>query len=290
MQAFEIVTSAIMHNAHRSITKEGKISSMSRFLGTKRFWNFQILTSLIMLALAASPALALESDEMENITIYEKSAPAVVTITVITEDGPSSGAGVIIDPSGIIITSRHVTGEANTAKITLESGDEINARVLAKIGLKSDLAILKAENSKQLPYVRLGNSQGLRVGQKVLAIGNPYGFDRTLTLGIISRLDKQRNRIQTDASINPGNSGGPLLNTDGEVIGINQSIFNPDGRRTNIGIGFAVPVDTAKDFIKEVANLPDQQYRTATEIPMDMTASQQDIPVQLQLKEFSKQF
>jgi S1-C subfamily serine protease len=134
----------------------------------------------------------------------------------------------------------------------------------------------------------LGNSAVIKVGQKVLAIGNPYGFDRTLTLGIISRLDRQRNRIQTDASINPGNSGGPLLNTDGEIIGINQSIFNPEGRRTNIGIGFAVPVDAAKDFIREIATLPNQRYRTA-EMPKDYKAgSAQDIPVLL--KEFSKQF
>jgi serine protease Do len=139
-----------------------------------------------------------------------------------------------------------------------------------------------------MPYVRLGRSENIKVGQKVLAIGNPYGFDRTLTLGIISRIDRQRNRIQTDASINPGNSGGPLLNTDGEIIGINQSIFNPEGKRTNIGIGFAVPVDSARTFIREVAMLPNHRYK-ADMISTDLKVNpNQDIPVLL--KEFSQNF
>ena len=89
------------------------------------------------------------------------------------------------------------------------------------------------------------------MGQKVLAIGNPFGFSRTLTEGIVSRVDKTKNKIQTDAAINPGCSGGPLLNTDGEVIGINQSIYNPDNNKSNIGIGFAIPVNLAKNFINE---------------------------------------
>jgi multidrug resistance efflux pump len=89
----------------------------------------------------------------------------------------------------------------------------------------------------------------IKVGQKVLAIGNPFGFNGTLTLGIISRIDNERNKIQTDAAINPGSSGGPLLNTNGEVIGINQSIYNPDNNKSNIGIGFAVPVNVARKFI-----------------------------------------
>ena len=102
--------------------------------------------------------------------------------------------------------------------------------------------------------VKFGNSENIRVGEEVLAIGNPFGFRGTLTIGIISRIDYQRKKIQTDAAINPGCSGGPLINLNGEVIGINQSIYNPDNNRSNIGIGFAVPVNYAKDFIAAVKN------------------------------------
>lgn len=260
-----------------------------------------LLTLLLLLfgvgiGLANQQAEALDMEEISNIQIYEKAAPAVVTITVATAEGPSSGAGVIIDPSGIILTSSHVVASATAAKITLESGEEYKARILARIGQKSDLAILRAETGgRNLPSLHMGDSQSLRVGQKVLAIGNPYGFDRTLTIGIISRLDKQRNRIQTDASINPGNSGGPLLNTSGEIIGINQSIFNPDGRRTNIGIGFAVPIDTAKAFIREIAMLPNPRPRhQIAEVSREISqegfspSENQDIPILLQ--EFSRFF
>ena len=98
--------------------------------------------------------------------------------------------------------------------------------------------------------MKLGSSHNVKVGQKVLAIGNPFGFNNTLTVGIVSRIDTQRNKIQTDAAINPGSSGGPLIDTNAEVIGINQSIYNPDNNKSNIGIGFAVPIDSAKKFLK----------------------------------------
>ncbi len=258
-------------------------------LNAKHIPALCLLLMLAMFSINAGlshPAWALDNEEINNISIYEKAAPAVVTITVMTIEGPSSGAGTIIDASGIILTSSHVVGDANSATITTESGEEFPAQVLARVGQQSDLAILKAKANKPLPYVPMGNSQTVKVGQKVLAIGNPYGFERTLTLGIISRLDKEKNRIQTDASINPGNSGGPLLNTNGEIIGINQSIFNPEGRRTNIGIGFAVPVNTAKDFISEVASLPSPRFQ-ARQVPSDaIMGSGQNIPVLL--RHFSK--
>jgi len=99
---------------------------------------------------------------------------------------------------------------------------------------------------------KFGNSDEVKVGQRVLTIGCPFGFKDTLTTGIVSRIDHQRNKIQTDAAINPGCSGGPLLNLKGEIIGINQSIYNPDNNRSNIGIGFALPSNQAKDFIAKV--------------------------------------
>lgn len=247
---------------------------------------FALLANLAGGCYTGSVAWGLDSEELTNIAVYESASPAVVTITVATPEGPSTGAGAIVDASGIIITSSHVIGEAVEGKVLLGSGEEYPARMLARVGANADLAILKVFTNKPLPFVRMGQSNTLKVGQKVLAIGNPYGFDRTLTLGIISRLDTARNRIQTDASINPGNSGGPLLNTDGEMIGINQSIFNPDGRRTNIGIGFAVPVDSAKDFIREVAHMPlEQTAQMSVEVPEGQDL--QNIPVLL--KAFTQQ-
>jgi serine protease Do len=117
---------------------------------------------------------------------------------------------------------------------------------------KKDLALLKIEPSTNLVTVSFGDSEEVKVGQKVLTIGNPFGFSNTLTQGIISRIDYTKNRFQTDAAINPGCSGGPLLNSAGEVIGINQSIYNPDHNISNIGIGFAIPSNEAVKFIATV--------------------------------------
>lgn len=118
------------------------------------------------------------------------------------------------------------------------------------MGKDNDLALIKINAKKPLPIIELGDSEKVKVGQKVLAIGNPFGFNNTLTTGIVSRIDYSKNKIQTDAAINPGNSGGPIINIHGEVIGISQSIYNPDNNISNIGIGFAVPINEAKNFIK----------------------------------------
>ena len=118
--------------------------------------------------------------------------------------------------------------------------------------MNSDLALLKINTHKPLKTIIIGNSKNIKVGQKVLAIGNPFGFSGTLTQGIVSRIDYKRNKIQTDAAINPGSSGGPLLNTSGEVIGINQAIYNPDNNTSNIGIGFAIPINSVRQIIAEL--------------------------------------
>jgi serine protease Do len=194
--------------------------------------------------------------ERENINVYEQASRAVVTLNAIVDGGPSSGAGVIIDPAGIILTSSHVIGESHQVSVSLEDGKKLRGTVIGRVGEKTDLALIKVSSPAPLPTVPLGDSSQLRVGQRVLAIGNPYGFERTLTTGIISRIDKARNRLQTDAAINPGNSGGPLLDNQGYLIGINQSIYNPEGNRSNIGIGFAVPINAARDFVKKLAARP----------------------------------
>ncbi len=190
------------------------------------------------------------ADENINITVYEKLNPAIVSIDCELSDGLSSGSGCIIKNNGVILTSSHVIEGAKDIEITMSNGRVFKAKVLSVMGKNNDLALLKIETTEKLPTVSLGDSGLIKTGQKVLAIGNPFGFNGTLTTGIVSRIDYTRNKIQTDAAINPGSSGGPLVNAAGEVIGISQSIFNPDNNKSNIGIGFAVPINEAKEFIK----------------------------------------
>lgn len=198
-----------------------------------------------------------DSDEQQTIDVYEHTSRAVVGITAIADGQPTVGAGTIIDPDGLILTSRHVVGDAREVQVSWLDADgdthTLTGSVLGRMGDTLDLALIRVRTPVALTALTLGDSSQIRVGQKVLAIGNPYGFERTLTQGVISRLDAARNRIQTDAALNPGNSGGPLMDRAGRLIGVNQSIFNPDGARTYIGIGFAVPVNAAKQFIQTLA-------------------------------------
>ena len=150
------------------------------------------------------------------------------------------------------MTGWHVVEDAKTIDITTSNGKTYKAKLVAKMKDKKDLAILKIETKEELPIVSFGDSEEVKVGQKVLSIGNPFGFSNTLTQGIISRIDYVKNRFQTDAAINPGCSGGPILNSTGEVIGISQSIYNPDHNISNIGIGFAIPSNEAVKFIATV--------------------------------------
>lgn len=190
-------------------------------------------------------------DEDSTITrIYEKMTPAIVLIEADLKEGLSSGTGCIIDPKGIILTSSHVVDDAPSVQVTISTGEVFKGQIISKMGKDNDLALIKINAKKLLPTLELGDSEKVKVGQKVLAIGNPFGFNGTLTTGIVSRIDYTKNKIQTDAAINPGNSGGPIINIHGEVIGISQSIYNPDNNISNIGIGFAVPINEAKNFIK----------------------------------------
>ena len=193
-------------------------------------------------------------DELINISVYEKINPAIVSIDANLDDGFSAGTGCVIRADGVILTGSHVIDGAKEIDVTTYDGKVYKASVLAKMGKNKDLALLKIEPKKSLRTIAFGDSEDIKVGQKVLAIGNPFGFSGTLTSGIVSRIDYAKGRIQTDAAINPGCSGGPLLNSQGEVIGISQSIYNPDNNISNIGIGFAIPVNEAKKFI-ETANL-----------------------------------
>lgn len=191
-----------------------------------------------------------DQDEQININVYQKISPAIVTIDAQLKEGISSGTGCIISPNGVILTSSHVVDESNDIDVTTSSGKVYKAKVISILGKNNDLALLKINPTEVLTTIKLGDSEDVKVGQKVLAIGNPFGFSGTLTQGIVSRIDYSKNKIQTDAAINPGNSGGPLVNSTGEVIGISQSIYNPDNNKSNIGIGFAIPVNSVKEFIE----------------------------------------
>ncbi|MFN3477463.1 MAG: S1C family serine protease, partial [Candidatus Methylomirabilales bacterium] len=166
---------------------------------------------------------------------------------------------VIVSEKGYILTNNHVVEEADRLEITLADKTKVKARLVGR-DPHNDLAVLKVDVPKEkLHPLKLGDSSRLQVGQLAIAIGNPFGLDRTITTGVISSLGRtlraesgriMRGIIQTDAAINPGNSGGPLLNARGEVIGINTAIFSPTGG--SVGIGFAIPIDTAKRFLPEL--------------------------------------
>ena len=191
------------------------------------------------------------TEETNNISVYEKINPAIVSIEAEVPEGVSSGAGCIINSNGKILTSRHVVDGATYIEVKTANGEIYRGKVLP---IKNDLealALLQIEPKSKLQTVKFADSSKIKVGQKVLAIGHPFGFSGTMTTGIVSRIDNIRNRIQTDAAINPGSSGGPICNAKGEVIGISQSIFNPDNNKSNIGIGFAIPANDVVKFIKQ---------------------------------------
>jgi serine protease Do len=167
----------------------------------------------------------------------------------------SLGSGVIFTADGYIITNNHVVEDADEINVTLHTFEEYKATIVGR-DPKSDLALIKIESKTDLPYVTFGDSDQLRVGEWVLAIGNPFGLQKTVTAGIISAKgraihnESYGNFIQTDASINPGNSGGPLFNLKGEMVGVNTAIFSRTGG--NIGIGFAIPVNMAKNVLAQL--------------------------------------
>ncbi len=211
----------------------------------------------------------LTTEENTNISIYRASSPATVFITSTVYQQNwfyqvfpvrESGSGFLINPEGQILTNSHVvSGRAPQIEVTLENGEKHKARVQMS-DRRNDIALIKIEPRGKVQSLRLGESSNLQVGQKVLAIGNPFGFQGTLTIGVISSLrrtiqnedgSRLEEMIQTDAAINPGNSGGPLLNSQGDVIGINTAIYGPGG---NIGIGFAMPIERAKAMLADYSS------------------------------------
>ncbi len=210
--------------------------------------------------------------EMQTINLFDKAVPSVVFITTSTfrrdywsrneqEVPAGSGSGFVWDDKGHIITNYHVVKGASSARVTFADQTSYLAELIG-VAPEKDLAVLKIDyDGSELAALPLGISESLRVGQSVYAIGNPFGLDYTLTTGVISALGREINSqsgrpirevIQTDAAINPGNSGGPLLNSKGQLIGVNTAIYSPSG--ASAGIGFSIPVDVVKwavpDLIK----------------------------------------
>ncbi len=222
----------------------------------------------VELSEAAGPE-KLDPEEQNNIDVYHRAIPSVVNITSKTvaydffwgpvpEEG--QGSGFIIDKEGHILTNYHVVGDSSQLEVTLHNKKTYRATVIGR-DRGHDLAVIQIKAPELTPAV-LGESKNLQVGQKVFAIGNPFGLAGTMTRGIISSLRPIRSpegayieeAIQTDAAINPGNSGGPLLNSHGEVIGINSMIAT-GGSNQSAGIGFAIPINTAKAVLNDLITL-----------------------------------
>lgn len=254
-----------------------------------RLWLLALFTGLVMM-MAAGAAQARGTPE-GFADLAERLLPAVVNVSTtqrLAERGPempqfppgspweeffkdffdqrgggtpmprratSLGSGFIIDPSGYVVTNNHVIQDAEEISVILYDDTALSAKVVGR-DAKTDLALLKVETDRKLPYVEFGDSEKARVGDWVMAIGNPFGLGGSVTAGIISAKTRDINAgpydsfIQTDAAINRGNSGGPLFNMDGEVIGINTAIFSPSGG--SVGIGFAVPANLAKQVLKDL--------------------------------------
>jgi S1-C subfamily serine protease len=234
-------------------------------------WRWLLLGLMSGASALSAVANAFSTDDERNsMEVFDAARPSVVFVTnqqlarnpysfdlVTVPRG--SGTGFVWDKRGYIVTNYHVVEGARQITITLQDQSNWPAEVVG-LAPERDLAVLKIKApSTQLPPLPLGDSSDLRVGRKVLAIGNPFGLDATLTTGVVSALGREiespnqrkiTNVIQTDAAINPGNSGGPLLNSEGKLIGVNTMIYSPSG--ASAGIGFAIPVNTVKEVVPEL--------------------------------------
>lgn len=234
-----------------------------------RWFALSFLTGASTLSAATVQAFSTD-DEQNSMEVFESSRPSVVFVTnqQLARDPYSfdlvtvprgSGTGFVWDEKGYIVTNYHVVEGARKITITLQDQSNWPAEVVG-LAPERDIAVLKIDGQKaKLKALPLGDSGNLRVGRKVLAIGNPFGLDATLTTGVVSALGREiespnqrkiTNVIQTDAAINPGNSGGPLLNSEGRLIGVNTMIYSPSG--ASAGIGFAIPVNTVKEVVPEL--------------------------------------
>jgi len=241
-----------------------------RFLGCSLSFVLLGITSVLCSSQDLDYSAFKTNDEENNIEIFKRSSPSVVHITnsrlvrsfysLNPQEVPQgTGTGFIWDQEGYIVTNFHVIQQANVVTVTLQDGTSYEAVPVGSDPDK-DLAVLRINVAEPaLSPIILGDSSLLEVGRKVIAIGNPFGLDTTMTVGVVSALGREidsisrrkiRDVIQTDAAINPGNSGGPLLNSLGQLVGVNTAIYSPSG--VNSGIGFAIPVNTVKRIVPEL--------------------------------------
>jgi S1-C subfamily serine protease len=244
-------------------TQPAKQKALSFLIG------FFCLLILPAIAIGDSQSGDLTPDERNNIDVFQRTNKSVVYVTNsqvqrdyfslnIYEIPAGAGTGFVWDRSGLIVTNYHVIENASKIKITLWDHSNWDGKVVG-IAPYKDLAVIKidAPADKLFP-IMTGNSDTLSVGRKVLAIGNPFGLDTTLTVGVVSALGREivaggrkiKDLVQTDAAINPGNSGGPLLNSKGELVGVNTIIISPSG--SSSGVGFAIPVNTVKSIVPQL--------------------------------------
>lgn len=233
------------------------------------FFNFESGDANLKKVASYTAENGYTQDEIQNITVYEKCSDAVVNISTqviqynwffeaYPTDG-GTGSGSIIDKRGYVVTNRHVIKDAYKIYISLSDGTQYEGKLVGQDS-QTDIAVVKFDppENMELTTIPFADSSKLRIGQKVIAIGNPFGFDRTMTTGIISSLGRPiqsnntilQDMIQTDTAINPGNSGGPLLDTQGRMIGINTMIYSTSG--SSAGVGFAMPVNTAKRIVSDL--------------------------------------
>jgi S1-C subfamily serine protease len=260
-------------------------------------WRISFLCLLVLGSVMENATVrAMTEDERNNIEIYQSLAPGVVNISSIVLEYDfflnavprrGVGSGSIVDSRGYILTNNHVIEDARKLEVTLTNGKKYNAKLVGS-DPDIDIAVLKMEARKdELTVIPMGDSATLKVGQKVIAIGNPFGLGQTLTTGVVGSIGRTlrasngvlvEDVIQTDASINPGNSGGPLIDSSGKMIGINTAIFSPTG--ASVGIGFAVPIDTAKRVIND---LIEKGYYAYPWIGATLATLSQDIAEALKL-------
>jgi S1-C subfamily serine protease len=237
----------------------------------RQFHNANWLTQPAQVEITeAAPNESLDVEEQNNISVYKRNIPSVVNVTsravtfdffygLVPQEG--QGSGFVIDKEGHILTNYHVIADARQVEVTLHNRTKYKATIIGT-DPPHDLAVIQIKATDLVPSV-LGDSRNLQVGQKVYAIGNPFGLSGTMTRGIVSSIRPVQEpngayideAIQTDAAINPGNSGGPLMNWHGEVIGINTMILSTAATPQNAGIGFAIPINTAKAVLNDLVTL-----------------------------------
>jgi S1-C subfamily serine protease len=253
----------------------GLVVAIAGYVAIAAGWIGKDETTVQSITATSAPA----SDTDQNLVnkIYERDSDGVGFITASgissgqpnpfdpygqSQQGTATGSGFLIDTEGHMVTNNHVIEGAEDITVTLGDSDEVYEAEVVGTDPSTDLAVIKVDApEKAMKPLQLADSSTVKVGDPVVAIGNPFGLDRTVTTGIVSALQREiqslneyaiSNVIQTDAAINPGNSGGPLINTDGEVIGVNSQIATGGTSKGNVGIGFAVPSNTVKDVVNQL--------------------------------------